>query len=490
MTACKMTYDRTEYAASAAACTVLRDTTTSSPTVEHMPLDAIRPAPENDRLYRPVDPDDPEIVALAESVAEIGIVEPLVITRDRWIFSGHRRYAAARLAGLTSVPCRVEPISRMDNLDQFVRLLREYNRQRTKSLDEQPREEVVSLDPQVAYKSLLAHRRRKSDKSDFSGLTPVSMASRRRRKSISQAKQPMLAAVQRIIEERREFWPLSDRSIHYALLNGPPLRHAAKPGSTYANDRVSYQDLTNLLTRTRLAELIPWEAIADEARPVLVWQSYLNAQAFLGRELDRFLRGYWRDYQRSQPNHIEIVAEELSVRAIVESVAMEYCVPLTIGRGYCSITPRRELGERYRRSGREKLIILFLSDFDPDGENIATSSARSLRDDFGIDNITAVKLALTGEQVRALRLPPQMKAKTGASTYTKFAAQHGDDVFELEALPPAELQRLLRETLDAVIEADAFQAELEAERAEAVFLEGMRQRVRRVLPQDLAGDDV
>lgn len=31
--------------------------------VEHVPLSAIRPSPENDQLYRPIDPQDPEIDA-------------------------------------------------------------------------------------------------------------------------------------------------------------------------------------------------------------------------------------------------------------------------------------------------------------------------------------------------------------------------------------------------------------------------------------------
>lgn len=458
-------------------------------TVQNLPVAAIRPSPENDRLYKPIDPEDPDIAALAESIARYGVKEPLVITRDGWILSGHRRYAAAVLAGLGCVPRRIEPLRRTDDLDRFVRLLREYNRQRSKSLDEQLREEVVSLDPDAAYQTLLEHRRQKSDKSDFSTLAAIAMSETRRRKSISRAKEPMLAAVQRIIAERVNFWPLSDRSVHYALLNDPPLRHAAKPDSAYANDRASYQDLTDLLTRARLAGHIPWEAIADETRPVVAWQADPNVGVCLRRELEGLFQGYWRDYQRSQPNHIEIVAEKLTVRGIVEPVAQDYCVPLTIGRGYCSIGPRRDLAERYRRSGREKLIVLLLSDFDPDGENIAASFARSLRDDFGIDQVTAVKVALTAEQVSTLGLPPQMKAKSGASTYAKFTAEHDDDVFELEALAPAELQRLLREALHAVIDHDAFRAEIEAERSEAVFLEGVRQRVWRALAGDLSEGD-
>lgn len=55
--------------------------------------------------------------------------------------------------------------------------------------------------------------------------------------------------MQHILAQRVEFWPLSDRSIHYALLNDPPLRHGGKPDAVYASDRASYHDLTNLLSR-------------------------------------------------------------------------------------------------------------------------------------------------------------------------------------------------------------------------------------------------
>jgi len=48
---------------------------------------------------------------LADSIREHGVLQPLVVTEhltepDRWlILAGHRRAAAARLAGLTAVPC-------------------------------------------------------------------------------------------------------------------------------------------------------------------------------------------------------------------------------------------------------------------------------------------------------------------------------------------------------------------------------------------------
>lgn len=455
--------------------------------IRSVDLADIRPSPENDRLYRPIDPDDPEFIALARSIAQYGVKEPLVITLDGWILSGHRRYAAAQATGMDRVPCRIEPIWRTDDSDGFITLLREYNRQRDKSLDEQLREEVVSADPHEAYQALLAYRREKSDLSDFGDLSTIEPVGRKRRKAISAAKYQMCEAVLRVVEDRRDFWPLSDRSIHYALLNDPPLRHAGKPKSRYVNDRASYQDLTDLLTRARLQGLIPWDAIGDETRPVVLWRVEPDVRAFIRREMDGFLKGYWRDYQRSQPNHIELVIEKLTVRNIVQPVAQEYGLPLTIGRGYCSIMPRRQMAQRYHRSGKEKLIVLLLSDFDPDGESISESFARSMRDDFGIDSIVPIKVALTAAQVKNMRLPPQMKAKTGASTYRKFAQQHGDDVFELEAVPPVTLQNILRAAIEQVIDRVAINAELDAEREDAAFLETTRMRVHRALSKATGG---
>ena len=46
------------------------------------PISSVRPSPENDKLYRPVNPRDPEIVALAKSIKQNGLLEPIVITRD------------------------------------------------------------------------------------------------------------------------------------------------------------------------------------------------------------------------------------------------------------------------------------------------------------------------------------------------------------------------------------------------------------------------
>jgi ParB-like nuclease domain len=441
----------------------------------HRNLASIRPSPVNDKLYRPVSPNDPEIAALAESIRQHGLREPLVITLDGFILSGHRRYLACRLAGLTEVPCRVENMRSTDS--EFLTMLTEFNRQRVKSVDEMAREAIISANPDEAHRVLLEHRKQQS-RVDAETITIVGT---KHRAKITSAKQPMLDAILAILEDRKAFWPLTDRQIHYALLNDPPLVHAKKPQSTYRNTVPCYKATCELLTRARLAGLIPFRAIEDPTRPMHAWNFHRSPQPYLQKEFDQFLKGYYRDLQQSQPNHIEIVGEKNTIDSIIRPVALEYCIPLTIGRGYCSLPPRHAMTHRFRKSGKEKLILLALGDFDPEGEDIAHSFARSLRDDFGVANIKAVKVALTASQVRELELPPVMKAKETSSRHDGFVERHGDDVFELEAVPPDQLQEILRDAIDSVLDLKAYNAEIDREKSDAAKLDGIRRTLRENL---------
>jgi ParB-like chromosome segregation protein Spo0J len=445
--------------------------------VARVSLARLTPAPENSDVYRPVRDDDPEIVALAESIKKHGMKEPLVITRDYFIISGHRRFAAARLAGLKTVPCRIEPFRRADDPERFLRLLAECNRQRVKSFDEKLREAVIEADPEDAYTALLDHR----EEQTRLDVKPIQLRERRRRCEISAAKRPFLEAIKRVLDDRRDYWPMSVRQIHYALLNAPPLTHASKRNSTYRNDQASYRKLVELSARARLAYEIPMEAIADDTRPVVTWEVYRDVGAFLRGQIDGFLKGYWRDLMQSQPCHIEIIGEKNTILPIIQPVAADYCIPLTIGRGYASLPPRAAIVERYENSGKDRLVLLVLSDFDPEGEDIPESFARSLRDDFGVSDVVPIKVALTAEQVAEYDLPPILEAKKKSSRYKRFAAAHGDVVHELEALSPNVLQTILREAIEQVVDRRALNREIEREKADAARLAGIRRMVCEML---------
>ena len=470
---------------------MIRTTATTKPELgqvrfRKIPIRKLTPSPENDQLYRPVDPSDPDIAELADSIAEIGVREPLVVTADYFVVSGHRRLVAAKRARLPHVPCRVLDFDKDDDPDQFMQLLREHNRQRVKTFGETLREQAIDADPEIAYQSLIEHRQEASSLE----VGTIDIQGTMKRAEISAAKKPFLAAIKKVIRELKPFWPLSDRLIHYNLLNDPPLIHASKPHSVYCNDSggKSYKALTELLTRARVAGLIPMEVIADPTRPVSTWNIHPNVASYQQMQIENFGRGYWRDLMQSQPNHFEIIGEKNTIASTIRPVAEEYCIPMTIGRGYCSLRPRHDLVKRFRKSGKSKLVLLIASDFDPDGEEIAHSFARSIRDDFGVEKIEPVKVALTFGQVSDLDLPPAGKAKGKTGKAKKFTDKYGDDVWELEALPPVTLQKILRDAIDSVIDIGAFNYEIDREKEDAVDLEGMRQVVISTLREYPGGE--
>jgi hypothetical protein len=440
-------------------------------------LDALRPSPENNDLYRPVSPDDPEVRSLAESIRRHGVLEPLAVTLDDYILSGHRRYVAAAMAGLESVPVRVENVRRGEGGAAFLPVLREFNRQRVKSLDEVVREEVVSMDPEESYRLLVEHRQARARVQ----VQQIVITGEKRRARISKAKQPFLDAIQAILEDLRDYWPLSVRQIHYHLLNDPPLIHASKPTSRYRNAHQCYKSADELLVRARFEGLVPFEAIQDKTRSVVTWDVHRSTATFVRKELDDLFKGYYRDLMQSQPNHVEIIGEKNTVEGVIRPAAMEYCIPYTLGRGYASVPPRKAMAERFVRSGKDKLIILVLSDFDPEGEDIGRSFAQSMRDDLGIKNVVPAKVGLTQDQVGELQLPPQMKVKETSSRAKGFQEKYGDDVYELEAVPPAWMQGELRRVIDTVLDIKAFNQEVDAEKGDASRLAVVREKVRRIL---------
>jgi hypothetical protein len=387
-------------------------------------------------------------------------------------------FAAAQLVGLNELPCLVEKIGRENESGEinaeFVRRLEMYNRQREKTLDEKLREAVVKADPKDAHRVLSEHRR---GRARFDAADVIELRESKERAKISPAKHPLANAVIAILDRLEDYRPLSVRFIHYELLNDPPLRHVSKPRSTYSNTKQSYKDLTDLLARMRLEEVIPFAWIADETRPVGILSCYGDAGVFLQKEADWLLKGYYRDLLQSQPNHIEIMYEKLTGRSFIQPTAANYCVPLTIGRGFCSLPPRVGMAKRYKASGKDKLILLAMSDLDPDGDEITHSFARSMRDDFGID-VECIKAALTMEQVRERGLPPnELEAKPKSSSYKRYVARYGTtDVYELEALGLESQQKLLEEAILSVLDIDAYNYEVDKEMEEAAFLDEKRQR--------------
>lgn len=441
----------------------------------HFPVQQVQVAGENDLLYDRFGIANLDDCALTISIRDDGIQEPLTLSTDHVLLSGHRRFAAAKYLGLKTVPVRVvDVVFSSLTKDERLSTLRRHNQQREKSPGERIREKMLEIDPDHAHIELV-RRRCKNRRMSGAIESNVEMGQAKTRARITTIQ--FLAAVKKVIQENEEYWPLTDRRVHYLLLNDPPLRHDKKPESKYLNDKGSYKAVTNLLLRARLTGAIPWQAIEDSTRPIQLGDGFSTFEQFVAQETKNFLTGYTRDLMQGQPHHIEIMLEKNALRTVIESVAREYCIPVTTGRGFASIAPRHDLFKRFRQSGKSKLVLLMLTDFDPDGEEIAASFARSLRDDFGLTNIHPVKVALNAEDVRDNDLPSDMDAKESSPNYEKFIARHGTKVVELDAAPVKLLQSKLREAIESVIDVGEFHAQIALEKEDSANIEAHRRVV-------------
>jgi hypothetical protein len=446
---------------------------------------SLKPSPENRLLYRDIDPEDPEIVGLAKAIQKNGC-DALVVTLDNYVASGHRRLAALKRIGRVFVPCRVLPIRRCDlSTDDYVALLRAYNQQRHKSVAEQVREELIDINPEEAYRQLNELRNKSVFAAERNRVEKLGIEGYKRRSLISDQKADHVKYVRQVVFfDRKDYWPLSVRGVHYALLNYDFLRNIPRK-IKYKNDDNSYSSTSNLITRMRLAGVLPWEAFDDGTRPLEEFHPFPDVRDFVRHEIDNVFDGYWRDLLQTQPNHVEIVCEKNTIYHMVLRVSRKYQIPTSSGRGFNSIDPWHDLHERYLASGKDRLLVIVLSDFDPEGEMIPQVGGRTLRDDFDVppEKLAIIKAGVTRQQIQTYNLPSQNFAKETSSNHQWFVNRNGGDdaVYELEALDPKHMLGELEKVVRSVLDMDLFNREAAIEQEEAPYLAACKKKLIEAL---------
>jgi hypothetical protein len=296
---------------------------------------------------------------------------------------------------------------------------------------------------------------------------------------ISNQKSEHVNHIMRVVfQDRANFWPLSIRGAHYALLNYTFLRNTRRKLS-YKNDRDSYQATSDLIARLRLKGTIPWQAFDDFTRPTEEFRAFPNVREFVRQEmLGRLFTGYWRDLLQSQPNHIECVVEKNTVYPLALRVTQKYQIHTMSGRGFSGIDPWHDLHQRFTRSGKLRLLIVLLSDYDPEGELIPHVAGRTLRDDFGIseDYLTIIKAGVTPKQIEAFQLASMNFANEESSNRDWFVKRNGGNsaVFELEALRPEDMMADLETAIRGTLDIELFNREVEIQNEEAAYLQTVR----------------
>ena len=247
-----------------------------------------------------------------------------------------------------------------------------------------------------------------------------------------------------IVEEyERQDLRLTARQLYYQLV----------ARGFIPNTERSYKNTTNLLTRARYAGLVDWDAIEDRGRVVDVPSEWSSLGSLVRGALAGFRLPRWE----GQEHYVELWVEKQALAGVLEPLASEYHVPLMVNKGYSSASAMYAAAQRFLSENRDAgCVIFYLGDHDPSGEDMVRDIGTRLRE-FGVEDLRVEKLALTMEQVRQYDPPPN-PAKTTDSRYAGYAAEHGDESWEVDALPPDVLVQIIRRAIDGVLDREMMDA--------------------------------
>ena len=88
----------------------------------------------------------------------------------------------------------------------------------------------------------------------------------------------------------------------------------------------------------------------------------------------------------------------------------------------------------------------------------------TINDVFGVD-VHVDRIALNYDQIKAYRPPPN-PAKITDSRFEVYQAEYGDESWELDALEPRTLNRLILDTIDGYLDRDLYDAVIAREQSE------------------------
>ena len=236
--------------------------------------------------------------------------------------------------------------------------------------------------------------------------------------------------------------------------------------------------MSRLLTDARSAGLIDHADLDDGTRPTSEWTSEGTAGSYINRKLDNLFTDYRSDVHADQPNHIELLLEKNTLYTLLRNrVAWPLRVPITSLHGYGSFPAARDVAKRFRASGKDKLIVIYVSDLDPEGINMPASWKKYLEHDFGVE-AQVYRAAVTPAQVEKYTLPPDADVKGSSTRAPAFVRLYGDQCWELDSVPEKVLIDEVSKAVRAHLDIDALNAAFDRERDADIKLARIAATVR------------
>lgn len=226
------------------------------------------------------------------------------------------------------------------------------------------------------------------------------------------------------------------RQVHYRL--------ASVQAGGYQNLQRHYKRLSQILVKARKHGDLSWDALADHVR--YQWWLKPEGEPNLNRLVEEATRNVGEDPWISQQKQIIMWLEKDALAELVWSAVSGLHVPLCVSRGYSSwtfVADTSNIIEEAINQGRS-VHLLVLTDHDPSGLDIQRFTQTAF-EWFGYE-FGAERVALTYDQIKCYELLPN-PTKRADPRSKDYISKFGDRCWELDALEPKELQRIVRDAI-------------------------------------------
>jgi hypothetical protein len=261
--------------------------------------------------------------------------------------------------------------------------------------------------------------------------------------------------------------PMTLRQLYYRLVSAGAL----------APQSVEYRRLGRIMTRARELSRVPLTWIVDHVRSTLKPSSWSALTDFGEAVRDSYRKDLWE----AMPVHLEIFVEKDAIAGTLQPVTEEYDVRLHVCRGHVSLSFAGSIAALWKRV-RKPIFAYYLGDFDPSGFDIERDLCAKLARYSG--KAQAAQPGPGGFCWRRLAVLPEgfanhglirLRAKAKDRRTKGFLAEHGPDCAEVDALPPSELRRRVRDAITGHIDTPRWQRLLDIERLEKETIDRMLQ---------------
>jgi hypothetical protein len=244
----------------------------------------------------------------------------------------------------------------------------------------------------------------------------------------------LLDKVNQILElYEQQGYCLTLRQLYYQLVARDIIPNSVK----------QYKALGNVVNKARLAGIIDWRMIEDRVRTPQSNGHWYSPQEIIQSDVDY----YYRDHWPNQKHMLEVWCEKDAVSNIIQPVCSKWDVTFMANRGYSSQTAMYDAFNRVERAQDQgkKVTLIYLGDHDPSGIDMT----RDIDDRMGLfinkmeSKFGNVKrIALNMDQVIKYH-PPENPAKITDSRYATYVSNYGKSSWELDALEPKVLAKLV-----------------------------------------------